>query len=164
MPQEFALTSEGFQTYAISIKPPGQGTGPERGEEVKHRRTETPFLMKRGGVFYEPPSFIEDDMFTTVVPVAPVESEVIGQVTPQVTPEVIGMLSVLKGAMDRRSSQVAMGLKAWKNFHLVYLRPALDAGLVEMTIPDKPRSSKRKYRLSDNGRQVLCRSEKRELK
>ena len=48
-----------------------------------------------------------------------------------------------------------MGLKAEKNFRLVYLRPALDAGLIEMTIPDKPRSSKQKYRLTDKGRQAL---------
>jgi ATP-dependent DNA helicase RecG len=113
------------------------------------------------------PSFIEDDVFTTIVPLAPVASEVTGQVTPQVTPEVtpqvtpevapevIGMLSVLKGAMDRRSLQVALGLKAEKNFRLVYLRPALDAGFIEMTIPDKPRSSKQKYRLTDKGRQAL---------
>jgi hypothetical protein len=33
-------------------------------------------------------------------------------------------------------------------FRLVYLRPALDAGLIEMTQPDKPRSSKQKYRLT----------------
>ena len=65
------------------------------------------------------------------------------------------MLSVLKGAMDRRSLQVAMGLKAEKNFRLIYLRPALDAGLIEMTIPDKPRSSKQKYRLPEKGRQAI---------
>jgi len=65
------------------------------------------------------------------------------------------MLSVLKGAMDRRSLQVAMGLKAEKNFRLVYLCPPLDAGLIEMTIPDKTRSSKQKCRLTDKGRQAL---------
>ena len=86
-----------------------------------------------------------------------VTPEVTPQVTPEVAPEVIGILSVLKGAMDRRSLQVAMGLKAEKNVRLVYLRPALDAGLIEMTIPDKPRSSKQKYRLTDVGRQVVLR-------
>jgi ATP-dependent DNA helicase RecG len=29
------------------------------------------------------------------------------------------------------------------------LNPLIDAGLVEMTIPEKPRSSKQKYRLTD---------------
>jgi ATP-dependent DNA helicase RecG len=94
-------------------------------------------------------------MFTTVMPLTPVASEVTGQVRPEVAPEVIGMLSVLKGAMDRRSLQVAMELKAEKNFRLVYLRPALDAGLIEMTIPDKPKSSKQRYRLSEAGKRVL---------
>lgn len=35
------------------------------------------------------------------------------------------------------------------------LNPLIAAGLVEMTIPDKPRSSKQKYRLTEKGRQLL---------
>lgn len=35
------------------------------------------------------------------------------------------------------------------------LRPLLDAGLVEMTIPNKPTSSKQKYRLTERGKQIL---------
>jgi len=35
------------------------------------------------------------------------------------------------------------------------LRPLLDADVLEMTIPDKPRSSKQKYRLTEKGRKVL---------
>jgi predicted transcriptional regulator len=35
------------------------------------------------------------------------------------------------------------------------LNPLLEEGLVEMTIPDKPRSSKQRYRLTDKGRRVL---------
>ena len=53
--------------------------------------------------------------------------------------------------MDRNSLQKALGLKAEKNFRLLYLRPAIEAELVEMTIPDKPRSSKQQYRLTDKG-------------
>ena len=36
------------------------------------------------------------------------------------------------------------------------LRPLLEEGLLEMTIPDKPRSSKQKYRLTTKGRELLA--------
>jgi len=80
----------------------------------------------------------------------------LSQVAPEVAPEVMRLLSVLKGAMDRRSLQKALKLKAEKNFRVVYLRPALDAKLIEMTIPDKPQSSKQRYRLTDMGRAILA--------
>ena len=57
--------------------------------------------------------------------------------------------------MPRRELQEALGLKHEDHFRNAYLVPALDAGLVEMTIPDKPRSSKQRYRLTDEGRRWL---------
>jgi hypothetical protein len=36
------------------------------------------------------------------------------------------------------------------------LNPLLNAGLLEMTIPDKPRSSKQKYLLTEKGHTVLA--------
>ncbi len=76
--------------------------------------------------------------------------------TPEVTPEV-RLLSVLAGEMTRQQLKEALGLKDDEHFRKAYLLPALDAGLIEMTIPDKPRSSKQKYRLTDKGRQVIAR-------
>ena len=42
--------------------------------------------------------------------------------------------------MLREEAQRALGLKSQANFRERYLKPALDAGLVAMTIPDKPSS------------------------
>jgi ATP-dependent DNA helicase RecG len=36
------------------------------------------------------------------------------------------------------------------------LAPLLDAGLVEMTVPDKPRSPKQQYRMTEAGRVALA--------
>ncbi len=57
--------------------------------------------------------------------------------------------------MSRQALQEALGLKDGEHFRKAYLLPALEAGLIEMTIPDKPRSSKQKYRLTDKGQEVL---------
>ncbi|MFO7604930.1 MAG: Fic family protein [Desulfurivibrionaceae bacterium] len=78
------------------------------------------------------------------------------EVAPEVTPEV-RLLSVLTSEMTRQQLKGALGLKDDEHFRKAYLLPALNAGLIEMTIPDKPRSSKQKYRLTDKGRQVMAR-------
>jgi len=52
-----------------------------------------------------------------------------------------------------------VGLKDRKHFGEAYLQPALDAGLLEMTIPDKPQSSKQRYRLTAAGQATADRSE-----
>jgi ATP-dependent DNA helicase RecG len=113
------------------------------------------------------PEMIEGDVFRIVVNVpefsttgdksgtSEVKSQVTPHVAPQVTPQVERLLRVVKGEVDRDALQQAVGLKARKNFRQLYLAPAIDAGLIEMTIPDKPRSSKQKYRLTDKGRKVL---------
>ncbi len=87
--------------------------------------------------------------------VAPqITDEVTGEVTPEVTPEV-RLLTVFSGEMTRQSLQSALKLRDDEHFRKAYLLPALQAGFIEMTIPAKPRSSKRKYRLTDKGRQML---------
>ena len=57
--------------------------------------------------------------------------------------------------MTRQQLQAAIRLKDDEHFRKAYLLPALEAGLIEMTIPDKPRSSRQKYRLTEKGRTQL---------
>jgi hypothetical protein len=64
--------------------------------------------------------------------------------------------------MDRESLQAALGLSARKNFRILYINPALQEGLIERTIPEKPTSSLQKYRLTDRGRKLAADAGKKE--
>lgn len=52
--------------------------------------------------------------------------------------------------------QAALGLAGRGNFIVQYLKPAIEAGLIEMTIPDKPNSRLQRYRLTDAGKARLA--------
>ena len=80
------------------------------------------------------------------------------EVTPEVTPEV-RLLKVMSGEMTRQRLQESLDLKDGEHFRRAYLLPALRAGLIEMTIPDKPRSRKQCYRLTSAGSEYLKRIE-----
>jgi hypothetical protein len=54
--------------------------------------------------------------------------------------------------MDRQEIQDKPGLLHRENFRQNYLKPALEHGFVEMTLPDKSNSSLQKYRLTEKGR------------
>jgi len=73
----------------------------------------------------------------------------------EVAGEVLRLLAVMQGAMSRLEIQAALNLKHEDPYRAAYLVPALKTGLIEMTIPDKPRSSKQKYRLTDKGEKWL---------
>jgi len=79
--------------------------------------------------------------------------------TPEVTPDVtqeVRLLLAFYGEMTRQQLKAALGLKDDEHFRKTYLLPALEAGLIAMTIPEKPRSSRQKYRLTDKGRLQLA--------
>jgi len=79
------------------------------------------------------------------------------QITGEVAGEVMQLLLVLaKGAIIRADAQAALALKGQANFRKRHLGPALAAGLIEMTVPDKPRSRNQRYRLTALGRKVLA--------
>ncbi|MCG7847710.1 MAG: AAA family ATPase, partial [ANME-2 cluster archaeon] len=65
------------------------------------------------------------------------------------------LLALKSGEKSSGTLRSVLGIKHRPTFRDNYLRPALDAELIEMTIPEKPSSSNQKYRLTDKGRTVL---------
>ncbi|MBP7654105.1 DUF4062 domain-containing protein, partial [Candidatus Dependentiae bacterium] len=78
-----------------------------------------------------------------------------GVVAGQVTDEVMQLLKVIVGELPRIKIQNILKLKSRANFEDRYLKPAIENGLIEMTIPDKPKSSRQKYRLTKKGKNYL---------
>jgi len=72
-------------------------------------------------------------------------------VTMHVTMQVAEMIKVMDGTMPRLEIMQKMKLFNRDYFRLEYLQPSLREGIVEMTIPDKPKSRFQKYRLTDKG-------------
>lgn len=79
--------------------------------------------------------------------------QVSDQVADQVDNPVQRLLSVLGNeALSAAEIMKRLGLSHRPTFRKNYLDPALEAHLIERTIPDKPNSSKQKYRiLQHNG-------------
>lgn len=75
-------------------------------------------------------------------------------VTGEVTGEVKKLVLVCRDSMSRKALQNALSLSGEDNFRTNYLVPALKTGVIEMTLPDKPKSSQQKYRLSLEGKKL----------
>ena len=54
----------------------------------------------------------------------------------------------------------ALTLRHRPTFRSNYLHPAIEKGLIELTVPEKPTSSKQRYRLTEKGKQALKEGEK----
>jgi len=110
------------------------------------------------------PEMIEGDVFRIVVKVPEfgrietkdeATNQVTGEVTPEVTPEARKMLSIMTGEMTRGEIQKKLGLRDEKHFRESYQQVGVKLGLLEMTIPNKPKSRLQKYRLTDAGKHLL---------
>lgn len=95
---------------------------------------------------YKPPFSINDNIINLLAKV----SELVGQVSDQETDQVKTLLScpgddIISAAqlMER------LGLSHRPTFRKNYLHPALKAGLIEITIPEKPNSRNQKYRKAE---------------
>ena len=104
----------------------------------------------------EPAIQVSPDWVTVTFPRQ--EATVAPHVTPHVTPHVAPHVGRLIAALDREMSRAelmnALGLADRRHFARTYLQPGVEAGLVEMTLPDRPRSREQRYRLTILGEQV----------
>ena len=73
------------------------------------------------------------------------------QDTEQVTEQVRQLVLALAGEMQRHQLQDLLRITHRPHFLATYLNPALNAGLVEMTLPDKPTSRNQRYRRTSAG-------------
>ena len=62
----------------------------------------------------------------------------------------------MQGEMTRVQIMAALTIKDEKHFRQHYQQVGIEKGLIEMTIPDKPRSSKQQYRLTNAGKHFLA--------
>jgi len=65
------------------------------------------------------------------------------------------MLKLMRNEMTRKEIMGVIGLRDEKHFREHYQQTSLAAGLLEMTIPEKPNSRLQKYRLTEKGRSWL---------
>ena len=80
------------------------------------------------------------------------------QVTGQDTGQVEQLVVALTREMSRAELQATLSLTHRDYFTAAYLRPALEAGLIEMTLPDKPTSRNQRYRRTAAGEALARRA------
>jgi ATP-dependent DNA helicase RecG len=117
------------------------------------RSTGIPKILKVMAANGSPaPLFEPDDDRLSFVIRLPCHPLVVGEMTPteqvtaQVTREVQRLLGALVGEMSRQQLLDALGMTHREHFRSAFLKPALDAGVVGMTLTDKPNSRHQRYR------------------
>ena len=76
---------------------------------------------------------------------------------PQGTEQVQRLITAIGGReASTREIMEMMGLQHRPTFLYDFLQPAINMGFVAMTYPDRPRSSKQHYRITEKGRVLLA--------
>jgi ATP-dependent DNA helicase RecG len=158
------LTREQADVLALALESPDGGrisltdirglgvSTTQQAKEIADYLVRQQLLQPVGEALFEVPDALRRRFAEATEQVTP---HVTPQVPPQVSPQVLALLAKVSGEMARQELMEALGLKDRKHFGDAYLQPALDAGVLAMTIPDKPQSSKQRYRLTELGQASL---------
>ena len=124
------------------------------------RSTGVPKILRVMSANASPAPVFETDEDRTYFLVRLPIHEGFSSITPEVTPEAYRLIAVLKGEMSRAELMAHLELKDAEHFRKFYLAMALEQGVIERTIPNKPNSRLQKYRLTDLGKQVFAAKDK----
>jgi predicted HTH transcriptional regulator len=83
-----------------------------------------------------------------------VTEHVTEHVTEQVTEQVESLISIMDKEYSRADLMQKLNLTHREYFRAEYIQKAVEQGIIELTIPDKPKSSKQKYRLTQKGKSI----------
>ena len=84
-----------------------------------------------------------------------VKSDAVASIKARPSRQVLRLVARMKGEMTLLEMMAAVKLGGRRNFLERYLMPAMEAGLVEMTHPESPRSPHQSYRLTVDGLKIL---------
>ena len=119
-------------------------------------------LQKRPDVSFE--NDAERDEFRVIIPRGAKVSVSEAYQSIKLPRELIAVVLHCKGEMSRGELQEALGLKGRATFSTRYLKPALEAGLLEMKYPDQPTNRHQKYCLTQKGHELQMRLKMNSLK
>ena len=83
-----------------------------------------------------------------------VAEQATGQATGQAAEGVKRVVLIIRGEMKRSEIQSFLDLKHRETFLDNYLKPSIESGYIEMTLPDKPTSPKQRYKLTKQGKEL----------
>lgn len=106
------------------------------------------------------PDFVQEEDFKAIIYRVNTDNVqkggqgVIDYVADYVTDHVSKLVLILEKELSRDEMMTTLRLRHNPTFRENYLHPALNAGIIEMTIPDRPKSVKQKYRLTAKGKTI----------